>query len=521
MSAAAGEVALKAALRPWERRLRFESLERWLLRGASAAFGLASAVLLVGWFVPVPERDLRPWALAAFALAMLVAATIGLWPGRRARTAADLDTRLNFGDRLATAWSFRTSDTPIVDLQRRDALSYLTRGEPKRDLQWRPSRVEWAALGAATLITVLLLTTPSPQQRVLDEQAAQAAAVQQASAQLDTLRQQAEASATLSPDQLRQLDELLQQAQAQLKEAQTEQDAANVVARAQDQLGQQLGDPNADLRDEALAAMSETLAAEPQTKALGDALQREDPQAASQSIKDIADHADHLSDVERQSLARALQRAANVGRSDAKTSAALRDASQAVASNSNAQQALSQADTALRESIQASQSQAQLNVTQQQLRELQNRLASGQPVNSSADQPSAFGVVPDATAQALSSGTPVALDSGSASQTVSDPSNGEGGGAGNGSALNAYQQQAAPGAQAAENVFIPGRPNDSAGDQPQPVDQPFTVRGAPRPYRDVLNQYAQSSRDYVDRPDISPAVRDLVKQYFQDLEQGQ
>jgi hypothetical protein len=47
------------------------------------------------------------------------------------------------------------------------------------------------------------------------------------------------------------------------------------------------------------------------------------------------------------------------------------------------------------------------------------------------------------------------------------------------------------------------------------------VRGAPRPYRDVLNQYAQSGRDYVDRPDVSPAVRDLVKQYFQKLEEGQ
>ena len=35
------------------------------------------------------------------------------------------------------------------------------------------------------------------------------------------------------------------------------------------------------------------------------------------------------------------------------------------------------------------------------------------------------------------------------------------------------------------------------------------------------NQYAQSSREYVDRPDISPAVRDLVKQYFQDLQSGQ
>jgi hypothetical protein len=47
------------------------------------------------------------------------------------------------------------------------------------------------------------------------------------------------------------------------------------------------------------------------------------------------------------------------------------------------------------------------------------------------------------------------------------------------------------------------------------------VRGQPRPYRDVLSQYAASSRDYVDRPDVSPAVRDLVKQYFQSLEEGQ
>jgi len=47
------------------------------------------------------------------------------------------------------------------------------------------------------------------------------------------------------------------------------------------------------------------------------------------------------------------------------------------------------------------------------------------------------------------------------------------------------------------------------------------VSGAPRPYRDVLSQYAQSSRDYVDRPDISPAVRDLVKQYFQELQNTQ
>jgi hypothetical protein len=77
---------------------------------------------------------------------------------------------------------------------------------------------------------------------------------------------------------------------------------------------------------------------------------------------------------------------------------------------------------------------------------------------------------------------------------------------------------AQPGA-AAETVFVPGREGTGAADLDRNlVEQPFTLRGAPRPYRDVLSQYAASGRDYVDRPDVSPAVRDLVKQYFQQLE---
>jgi hypothetical protein len=307
----------------------------------------------------------------------------------------------------------------------------------------------------------------------------------------------------------------------QLSEVHTPQEAANVVARTQDQLAQQLGDPNADLRDEALGAMSETLAAEPQTRALASAIQREDAAAASQALNDISAQADKLSDVERQSLARALQRAANVGRSDSRTASALRDAAQALSSNANAQQSLSQVDAALRDSIQASQAQAALNTTQQELREMQSRLASGQPLTTPADQAAGYALAPNGDAQPLTNGTPVALNGGSPNQTVSDPSAGQGGGAGTGPVSSAVQPLAAAGAQAAENVFVPGRVSDSSGDQPQQVDQPFTVRGAPRPYRDVLTQYAQSSRDYVDRPDISPAVRDLVKQYFQDLESAQ
>jgi hypothetical protein len=264
--------------------------------------------------------------------------------------------------------------------------------------------------------------------------------------------------------------------------------------------------------------MSETLAAEPRTQALADALQREDARAASQALDDLAAQADQLPDVERQALSRALQRAANVGRADARTSNALRDASQALSSGQSAQAALSQAQAAVQDAMQASQSQTAVNATIQQLRDMQTRLASGQPLSSSTDalvQPSS-----DASAPPLdASGTPVALNA-RGSLTAVDPSTGpNANGAGVGPASDQSAGQAAPSGQAAENVFVPGRQGNGPADQDQ-VDQPFTVRGAPRPYREVLSQYSQTSRDYVDRPDISPAVRDMVKQYFQELEQG-
>src|SRR5205085_11322607 len=120
------------------------------------------------------------------------------------RNAALLDTRLRFADRLATAWAFRAAEDPITRLQRDNALQLLRRRSPRTDLRWSPTRPEVIALGAAAFVTLLLLITPSPQQRVLDRQVADDLAVQQTSQRLEVVRQQAEASTSLTPDQLRQ-----------------------------------------------------------------------------------------------------------------------------------------------------------------------------------------------------------------------------------------------------------------------------------------------------------------------------
>jgi hypothetical protein len=511
-----GEDALVAALRPWERQLILEALRRWSIRGAVGALSAVSLVLVVGWVVPWPEAELRPWAAELALPPLLAALVVGLWPRSHHRRAAALDGRLSFGDRLATAWAYRASYQTVVRLQRADAINRLARCSPRADLQWRPNRIELGVLAATAVLALFLLLVPSPQQAVLDRQAAEQVAVEEAAQRLEVLRQQASTVPSLTPDQARQLDELLRQAQAELNRTRTQQEANAVLARAQDQLGEQLGDPNASLRDEALTAMSETLAAEPRTQALSDALRSEDADATRDAMHAIAAQADQLSDIERQALSRALQRAANVGRSDPRSASALRDAAQAIASRQSPDAALSAADAALRDALRSSQAQAALNATAQQLRDLQAQLASGAVPRPDLGQ--AAGERNAASGSALVAGTPVALDASGAG--LRDPSAGSGAGAGIGAAGLGAQGQAASAAQAAENVFVPGRPGDGPADRDL-VDQPFTVRGAPRPYRDVLTQYAQTTRDYVERPDISPGVRDMVKQYFQELEEGQ
>ena len=219
---------------------------------------------------------------------------------RRLRKAAVFDTRLGFGDRLATAWTYRSSSQSIVQLQRADAIGQLAKRSPRTDLTWRPGRVELAGLAASALVALVLLITPSPQQPILDRQAAEQVAVQQASDRLEALRQEATGAPSLTPEQARRLDELLQQAQVEINRVRTQKEATAIFARTQDQLSAQLADPNSDLRDEALAAMSETLAAEPLSRQLGDAIQHEDAQATSDAVKALSQQADQLSVVDFQ-----------------------------------------------------------------------------------------------------------------------------------------------------------------------------------------------------------------------------
>jgi hypothetical protein len=507
---------VRAALQPWMRRLALEALRLWLVRGAIAGLLGASLVLGLGWLVPIPESELQPVAFRLALAGLLAGLIVGAWPTSTLRRAVQLDVRLKLADRLTTAWLERRAQQPMLALQRQDALARLGERSLVRDLPLRWRRVDLGVLGGVALLAAFLSVAPSPMQAVLDRQAAEQAAILQAGQRLDALSQDVAADANLSPEQARRLQELLQQARADLANARSQQDAQTVLANAAQQVNQ-LGDPAADAQEEALGAMSETLAQEPLTRELGDALARNDAAATDQAVQQLQAQADQLSDIQRQALSRALQRAANVGHGDPRSSAALREAARAVSSAEPADSSLTATSEALRAALQSVTSQASLRSTSQRLQDLRAALASGQPTDA---QDSLTAGAPSAQQP------PVALEPGRTLPIDASPSRGADSpppmvGAGQGAAPFGGEQPPSPSNPvASENVFVPGSPNDGPGSQDY-VQQPFTVRGQPRPYREVLGQYAQAGRDYVDRPDVAPTVRELVKQYFSKLEEGE
>ncbi|HET6319898.1 MAG TPA: hypothetical protein VFG86_25855, partial [Chloroflexota bacterium] len=256
-----------------------------------------------------------------------------------------------------------------------------------------------------------------------------------------------------------------------------------------------------------------------------EALQRNDSQATRDAIEEMQRNAGQLSEPQRQALSRALQRASNVGRADSRSSNALRDAARSMGAGENSDAQMQEASASLEEAMQAAAAEAALRATSQRLQDVHtemSQMAQGNPPSSSEDpfagQQGQSAFAPSVTGTAVPIDTSVLRRSSGVAagegQPETDAQRASGGGIG-GADLSQGQPQSA--AEPSESIFVPGRVGSGASDN-DAIQQPFTVRGAPRPYREVISQYAQSGRDYVDRASVPSSVREIVRQYFSELE---
>ncbi len=524
----ADEQLILAALRPWQRRLQLESALRWVVRGLIAAGTISILLILVGWVTPWPETEAHRTALLAALPLLLLALGLGLWPVAPARRAAELDDRLHLADRLATAWHARTSAAPMARLQRSDAVRQLASRSPRR-LPIRWSKAEAALLAGVAVATLALALARSPMELTLAQQASRQAAARRAAAAVDQQYQALRRTPGLTPDQVAALDSVLPQVEQQVVTARSQDEAQQALAQGQ-QAVKRLVDPAASSKERGLEAAGAQLSGSPQTQALGDALGALDSPGTSAALQQLAAQLSSMSDDERQALAQSLKRSAAAARGNPAAAGALQNASRAATDPSaDASRQLQATASELDAALQAARAQSALADAARRLGDAQQSLTSDAvgPAADSSTNPDASGAEagPPQLASASAGGSPGDMES----VPPSDAANTSGmatladgaGGSGHqgGLAAGSVSSQPAPSTAgvAAESVFVPGRRTDQP-EQEVDTAPSATSAGQSHPYTDVLAQYAQSGRDYVDHSNMSADVRDLVKQYFSELE---
>jgi hypothetical protein len=190
---------------------------------------------------------------------------------------------------------------------------------------------------------------------------------------------------------------------------------------------------------------------------------------------------------------------------------------------------MQEAAASIEEAMKATAAEAAIRSATQRLQDVRSELVSGTPAQM-AQEPYDNYMGQSAYLPPNISGTAVPIDAslargaarGASGLSRSDAeTGGEHGKSGGVGGAELGSGQPASDAEASESVFVPGRSGDGPTDGQENMQQPFSIRGAPRPYREVISQYAQQGRDYVDRAAVPPNVRELVRQYFADLEGGQ
>ena len=149
-----------AAVRGRQRRMFVERLaSAGLLIGALAALALEAGRWLAGW-------PITPWHTAlAFLAGPALGALVGCcWPQRWRAAAAAVDAHYRLKDRSVTALAFlnKPRQTPLDELQLRDAVEHLARVDARAVVPWRLPRLLPPAIAALALAAALAFWPAGP-----------------------------------------------------------------------------------------------------------------------------------------------------------------------------------------------------------------------------------------------------------------------------------------------------------------------------------------------------------------------
>jgi chemotaxis protein histidine kinase CheA len=493
---------------------------RYALHGLVAAVAWVAAILVVARLTPLERR--AEVAAIGIPVALVIAGLA--WLFRRPNPAVLLrlaDFRLGLKERLSTAWERRTESGPMDDVQRRDALQQAAGTRLASAFPVRVNRGEASSVAVLAIFSLALALLPNPMDQLLAQRQADKTSQAKAAKAVSDAQKKIADSAKPTPIDP-QVQKILQDAQAKIREAPTPRKALESITPAEQQL-QKLTDPGTPALSSSAQNLANALSATAAGKSAAQAISSS-PAKGAQSVRDLASQLQNLSPKDREELAKALAKASQQAQNSqmrdslSKASSSLQNgdtnaAAQAlngVASQLDSLQQQQNSDQAVASAING------LEAARQELAAQADRDASGQGAQANAGASSSPGASPRAGAGASGSGNGTGTGTGGTGTGTGTGSGGTGSGGTGGTGSNGSGTGSGSGAKSTERVYVPGQPVPGQSENdPAPLgpgqDVPLS------PYSQVIQAYQQAALDATDRSLIPGSERDLVRQYFSQL----
>jgi ribosomal protein S20 len=520
--------SLDAIIRELRRAAARARAARYAVHGLVAAAAWVALVLVIARLTPFERRTTV--AVVGIPVALAVAGIAWLLRRPNASILMRLaDIRLGLKERLSTAWERRTESGALDDVQRRDALQHATATRLAAAFPVRVNRGEASLVAVLAIFALALALLPNPMDQVLAQrQADRTSQARAAKAVQDAQKKVADSTKPTPVDP--QVQKILQDAQAKMRQADSPRKALESITPAEQQL-QRLTDPGTP----ALSSSAQNLANALSSTAAGSSAAQaisSSPAKGAQSVRDLASQLQNMSPSDRQQLAQALSKAAQQAQnSQMRDSLSKASSSLQNGDTSSAASALNDVASQL-DSLQQQQNTDQavasaingLEAARQELATQADRDAKGQGGQPNAgasaspgtgSSPGAgAGASPGAAASGNGNGNGNGSGNGNGTGTGSGTGSGSGGSSGSGSSGSGTGSGS--GAKSTERVYVPGQPvPGQSQNDPTPLgpgqDVPLS------PYSQVIQAYQQAALDATNQSLIPGSERDLVRQYFSQL----
>ncbi len=520
----------------WSIRARLQRSLALIFFGLAVGIGSALLIALLARVLPIFNLS---QTIAISLITIMIAVLIAIMlPWLSAMRKSDLqwarhfDEQFHLKQRLSTALELCSGALAGSDvlrkLQLRDATDVLRRVNSKKVL---PFRVVWRDVivsGVMLIALILAIILPNPQHDVLANREKLRAELAKQALQIEEAKQIIQQSGDLTDAQKQAALDALNEAQQTLEDkTASPEDALAALNEMQSKLDA-LRDPQAEQRADELEQAGRSLAADPKTNDLADALANRDFDKAADEMRDLASQNANSPDQAQQQnkLADQLdQLSRGVQNTDQQLAEQLRDAAQQLREGKmdDAQKSLDKAASALQQANQQQQASQALNDAQQTARDARRAVARAEQ-RADGDPSDSGGEQGESAASATGEGDAMSAGEGDASAEANlAQASGEAG------AGAAQQSQHSEDSGSSNDVYAPERINSQGQDvqlqegrgvaAPNPQGRPNQAPNGNSnvPYQSVYSSYAQAADEALQNGEVPSELRDYVRDYFSSL----